>query len=374
MRTAMRITCHRRSLAAALATARGVIPARTPKTILKNVKLRLTEDRATLLATNSEVGIRSEVSGVESDSVGEVLLPAKQVTEILREVQDDVIVLEVDEGGLRIRTADNEFKLAVDDPAEFPDVAMFDDDAYWTVPGRQLKQAIQRTIFAIDTKNARYALGGVLVEVSPATITLAATDCHRLAVAQTPCSQCGEPSAGQRPVVPAKAMRLIEQSVGKGEQEVHLAVHDDSVLVRSGTSTIYARLVAGRFPKYRDVIPRNPPICIELVAGPLLSAVQQSAMVASDKRCGVDFAFADGNLILASVGADAGCSRVELPVSYDGEPITITFDPKFVADFLKVLKPSASLSLGLTAPNDPVVFRVGSDYTYVLMPMARWGR
>lgn len=367
----MKLQCSRHSLAAALATVSGVVPTRTPKEILKNVKLRLAEGRATLLATDAEVGIRSEISGVESDSVGEVLLPTQRITAILREVQDEIIVLEVEEEGLWIRTGRSEFKLAVEDPAEFPDVAIFDDDAYWIVPGRQLKQTIQRTVFATDVESTRYALGGVLVEASPTSMVLAATDSRRLAVAQTPCSQRGEPSAGQRPVVPSKAMQLIERSIHDDEQEVHLAFHANDVLVRSGSSTIYARLVEGRFPKYQDVIPRDLPICIELVAGPFLSAVRQSMIVTNEESRGVDFAFAEGTLTLTSVGADVGSSRVELPVSYDGEPITITFDPKFVADFLRVLEPSVPLSLNLTDPNSAAVFRAGSDYTYVVMPLAR---
>jgi DNA polymerase-3 subunit beta len=368
----MKLQSSRQFLSTALQTVSGVVPTRTPKEILKNVKLRLADGKATLIATDSEVGIRCEIPEVETDSVGDVLLPTQRIIAILREVQEDVVVLEVTDDALWVRTGRSEFRLSIEDPAEFPDVAAFDDDSYLIVPGRQLRQTIQRTLFATDVESTRYALGGVLVEAGKGQLALAATDSRRLAVAHTTCTSAGDgASTSSRPVVPSKAMSLIDRSIHSDEQEVHLAFHANDVLVRSGTSTIYARLVEGRFPKYQDVIPRDFKTSIELVAGPFLSAVRQSIIVTNEESRGVDFTFADGNLTLNSVGADIGTSRIELPISYDGEPITITFDPKFVADFLKVLDASSSLTLNLIDSGSAAVFKTDGDYTYVVMPLAR---
>jgi len=368
----MKLQCPRQSLAGALQTVSGVVPTRTPKEILKNVKLRVADGKATLLATDSEVGIRCEIDGVETDSVGDVLLPTQRITAILREVQEETVVLEVNEEALWVRTGRSEFRLSVEDPAEFPDVASFDDDAYVVVPGRQLRQAIQRTLFATDVESTRYALGGILIEVAQDSLALAATDSRRLAVAHSSCSVAGgETNTANRPVVPSKAMQLIERSIHDDDQEVHLAFHANDVVIRSGSSTIYARLVEGRFPKYQDVIPRDFRTTIELVSGPFLSAVRQSMIVTNEESRGVDFTFGDGNLTLNSVGADVGTSRVELPISYDGEAVTITFDPKFVADFLKVLDSSSSLTLNLIDAGSAAVFKADGDYTYVVMPLAR---
>ncbi len=368
----MKLQSSRQSLNTALQVANGVVPTRTPKEILKKVKLRLADGKATLIATDSEVGIRCEIPEVTTDSVGEVLLPTQQIIAILREVQDDTVELEVTDEALWVRSGRSEFRLSVEDPAEFPDVAAFDSENYLVVPGRQLKQTIQRTLFATDVESTRYALGGVLVETNADSVTLAATDSRRLAVAHTTCSTTGEGvSTSNRPVVPAKAMSLIDRSIHSDDQEVHLAFHANDVLVRSGASTIYARLVEGRFPKYQDVIPKEFKVAIELVVGPFLSAVRQSMIVTNEESRGVDFTFADGNLTLNSMGAEVGTSRIELPVSYDGEPITITFDPKFVADFLKVLDPSSGLTLNLIDSGSAAVFRTEGDYTYVVMPLAR---
>ena len=166
-------------------------------------------------------------------------------------------------------------------------------------------------------------------------------------------------------------MQLIEKSIQDLEKDVHIAIHHNDVLVRSGNSTIYARLVEGRFPRYQDVIPQSYEVEIPLVTGPMLSAVRQAMIVQSEESKGVDFVFDNGTLTLKSSANDIGTSRVELPISFDGKKIDITFDPKFVADFLKVLDPTSQISLNLIDENSAAVFKSDDTYTYVVMPLAK---
>lgn len=368
----MKLSCPRNVLQAAFSAVSGAVPARSPKEILRNVKLTLADGRATLLGTDEEVGIRVELPEVITESVGEVLLPTQRVMSILREVPEDVLQIEVDEQAVWIRSHQSEFRLSVEDPAQFPTVAKFEDDNFYVLEGRQLKQGIQRTIFATDTESTRYALGGILMEISPQKLALASTDGRRLAVCRMECQVQGKlQEEGHHPVVPAKAMSLLERSITEDEQPVHLAVHANHVLVRSGMTTIYSRLVEGRFPKYQDVIPRDYKQTINLVAGPLLSAVRQAMIVTSEESRGVDFSFADGLLTLNSVGQDVGTSRIQVPISHDGEAITVTLDPRYLQEFLRVLEPAGPLSVNMIDSNAAVVFKVEPNYTYVVMPLTR---
>jgi len=368
----MKLSCPRNVLQSAFGIVGGVVPQRSPKEILRNIKLTLADGKATLLGTDEEVGIRYELPEVDTDSVGEALLPAQRINSILREVQDDIIQIEVNEDALWIRTSQSEFRLSVEDPAQFPNVAKFEEESYYVITGKLLKQGIHRTLFATDVESTRYALGGVLLELDAEHLTLAATDSRRLAVVQTNCSLFGNVNeeAGH-PVIPAKAMSLIERSIHDDEQEVHLAVHPHHVLIRSGLSTIYARLVEGRFPRYQDVIPKECETKIEFVVGPFLSAVRQAMIVTNEESRGVDFAFGDGTLTLTSQGQDVGSSRIELPISFEGEPFVVTFDPKFVQEFLRVLEPASPVTLNLVDGNSAAVFKADGNYTYVVMPLAR---
>ena len=245
----MRIRCHRPSLATAFQVVNGVIPSRTPKEILKNVKLQVADSKATLIGTDQEVGIRYEIPGVEIEAEGEVLLPANRVISILRELTDDGVELSLEDDAILVRGGHSEFRLGIQDPAEFPPVAAFDAERYHTIPGNVLREAIRRTIFATDVESTRYALGGVLLELQADSMTLAATDSRRLAVVKCACSSHGDgESANERPVVLAKALSLIERSIADDEGDVCIAVGSNDVIVKTANSTIYSLLVEGRFP------------------------------------------------------------------------------------------------------------------------------
>jgi DNA polymerase-3 subunit beta len=253
-------------------------------------------------------------------------------------------------------------------------VAAFDEKNYHIVPSTVLRQSIRRTIFATDVESTRYALGGVLLELEPATMSMVATDSRRLALVKSVCRSQGMDEAGSlSPVVPAKAMSLIEKSISDEDEEVLVAVHANDVLVKTGRSTIYSRLVEGRFPRYRDVIPQEANATLDLVVGPFpfYSAVRQAQIVTNEESRGVDFQFKDGTLTLSSQAAEIGQSKIELPIAYDGAELTITFDPRFVADFLKVLEPESQVELRLIDSESAAVLRSGEDYTYVIMPLSR---
>lgn len=375
----MKLHCHRPSLATAFQVVSGVVPSRTPKEILKNVKLQIADGQATLIGTDQEVGIRYKIPGVEIETDGETLLPTNRVISILRELQEDSVSLELADGAVWIRAGHSEFRLSAVDPAEFPAVAAFDEQCYYAVPGKALQEAIRRTLFAADVESTRYALGGVLLEPGPESLTVVATDSRRLALTTAACRFEGveDDAEGVKddskvlPVIPSKAMSLIERSISEDDEEVYIAVHANDVVVRSGNSTIYSRLVEGRFPKYRDIIPNRSNLTIELVVGPFFSVVRQAQIVTSEESRGVDFQFSQGLLTLNSEATDIGRSKVELPISYEGDELTITFDPRFIVDFLRVLEPEKQLTLELIDGESAAVFRVDDSYTYMVMPLSR---
>ena len=371
---AMKLHCHRPALAAAFGIVGSVVPTRTTKDILKCVRLNVEGDTATLTGTDAEIGIRYVIGGVEADAPGETLLPSARVVQILRELTEEQVSLEEADGKVWIRSGRSEFRLSPEDPAEFPAVAGFSEEAYFSIPGAALREAVRRTLFATDVESTRYALGGVLIEPNETGLTLAATDSRRLAVVELPCTRHGDPGSGPASgaVIPSKAMSLIEKSIaGADDDEVFLALRNNDVLIKSGNGTIVSLLVEGRFPKYKQVIPAAQPIIINMVVGPFYTAVRQAQIVTSDESRGVDFQFADGTLTLQSQAADVGASTISLPIPYEGDPLTITFDPKYVAEFLRVLDTDTPFTLHLTDSDSQAVMRVEGGYTYVVMPLSR---
>jgi len=369
----MKITCDREKLLAAFQTAAGVVPARSPKPILQNVKLEVSESGGILLATDLEVGIRIQVPNIDVQAAGSAILPLSRFGSILRESSDEQLRIEADGQGTSIRGERSEFKLPGENAHEFPAVAEFNESKYHELPARLLRELIRRTVFATDNESSRYALGGVLLELAPDKITGVGTDGRRLAKMDVPAKCVGNPASGDSmTIVPTKAMQLIDRALSDADADVQIAVRANEILVKTPRTTIYSRLVEGRFPKWRDVFPqRTGAVKIELSVGPCYSAVRQAAIVTSEESRGIDFTFESGSLVLSGRTAEVGQSRVELPVAYDGAKLSITLDPRYVSDFLRVLDPDKTFTLELKDAESAAVCSTDDGYGYVIMPLAR---
>jgi DNA polymerase-3 subunit beta len=370
----MKALCNREGLLAAFGMVSGVVPARSPKPILQNVKLVADPDEgAVLMATDLEVGIRHRVFGMKVDQPGAVILPTARFGSILRTSMDEELDLEVNSDHLWVRGLHSEFKLPAEDPSLYPEVPDFAATSYHIVKAADLRKLIRRTIFATDVESTRYALGGVLVELTPESITMVGTDGRRLAKMTAPAtaeSDAASPTGS--PVIPVKALKLIERNLADDDVDVHLAIQSGAaVLLRAERAVIYSRLVEGRFPRYQDVFPANVEVRIPLEAGPLRLAVEQASIITNEESRGVDFQFTTGMLKLASQAADVGSSHVELPIAYEGKMLEITFDPRYLADALKTLEDEAPVTAELIDSKNAAVFKTDDQYTYVVMPLTR---
>jgi DNA polymerase-3 subunit beta len=367
----MKIICEREKLLHCFQTASAVAPSRSPKPILQNLKLEVSAEQGTLMGTDLEVGIRIDVPGILVEAPGAVILPINRFLSILRESTDEKLNVESDGNKIQVRGARSEFQLPSENPDEFPPVNTFDDAHYYELPARFFREIVRRTAFATDTESTRYALGGVLLELSPHQITAVATDGRRLARQEGPIHCVGDEGAERLVIVPTKAMQLLDRALGDNEDNLQLSAHENDVTLKSGRVTMYSRLVEGRFPKWRDVMPRrdNAQI-IELTAGPFYSAVRQAAIVTSEERRGVNFTFKDGRMLLLANGAEHGESHVELPIAYDGPELHITLDPRYLGDFLRVLNPEANIKLQLQETDGPALCTTEDGYAYVIMPLA----
>jgi len=370
----MRAVCNRDSLLAALGAVSGVTPLRSPKPILQNVKFVVDDVRgSTVMATDLEVGIRARVLGVVAEDPGAVILPTARTMSILRTSTDPELAITSDDERLLIRGKNSEFTLPLEDVELFPELPDFAAPSYQEILASELKKLVRRTMFATDTESTRYALGGVLFEFGRETLALVGTDGRRLARMIAPVHYENDPTppAGS-PVVPVKALKLLERNLLADDSMVQMVVQMGmSILLRTESAVIYSRLVEGRFPRYQDVFPASVDIKIPLEVGPLRVAIEQAAIITSEESRGVDFRFEPGVLQLLTRVADVGSSHVELPIQYDGKPVQITFDPRYLIDALKTLDDGSIITAELIDAKNAAVFRTEDQYTYVVMPLTR---
>jgi len=368
----MKISFPREPFANLFAIAGSVAPARSPKPILQNVKLEVTREGCTLLATDLEIGVRVRVEGIEVLDPGQTILPIQRFNQILRESHDKSLQLEVKGNGAVIRGERMKFKLDTESPEEFPEVADFQETKYHQVSARLLKEIIRRTAFATDTESSRYALGGVLFEMGENQIIAVGTDGRRLARMQGPAQAVGgHDTVETQTIVPTRALQLIERSLGD-EGDVLLSSNGNTIMIKTDKLILQSNLVQGRFPRWRDVFPNRPhAIKIPMQVGPLLDSVRQAAIVTSEESRGVNFHFGGGQLKLNASTAQVGESEVAQVIAYDGPEIDISLDPRFVIDFLKVLHTEATMLFEVQDGTGPGVLSVDDGYAYVIMPLSR---
>lgn len=370
----MKITCNRESLLSAFQTAATIAPSRSPKPILQNVKIEAKKSGTILMATDMELGIRITAHDVEVETEGSAVLPVARFGALLRENSDEKLKITADDQGIKVKGERSEFKMPAQNPDEFPNVEEFSDDAFVEVNAMSLKELIRRTLFATDTESSRYALGGVLLEFEADKLTAVGTDGRRLAKMETETKTVGGyKGSDSMTIVPSKSMQLIDRAlVADAEAQVQIVARPNDVLIRSANATIYSRLVDGRFPKWRDVIPsKRDGVDIEMSVGPVFSAVRQAAIVSSDESRGIDFSFGNGSLILSGNTAEVGQSRVEMPIPYDGDDIVLSLDHRFVSDFLKVLGSDKKFNVNVADSDSAALCSTEDGYNYVLMPLAR---
>ncbi len=368
----MKVTCHREGLLSACQLASVAVATKEVKPVLRNLKAILKEDRCTLMATDLELGVRLDVLGVTAEQPGEALLPTARLISILRELPDDEITIEATSEACFIKGASTEFEMLSEDPSAFPDIPSFAEESYHEMTAGVLREMIKRTIFSVaSAEHARFgATTGILWELEDDKATLVATDGRRLAVMSGPATaHGGHGTKGQMPVVPSKAMMLLERNLTEPDEIIKIAFRTNEVLMKTERAMIYSRLVEGRYPNYRQVIPPKHAARVPLMVGPFYSAVRQAAIMTDQESKRVTFSFAKKKLTLQAKGAESGRSKVELPIDYDGKNLDISFDPKFLSDMLKVVEPDASIQLELNDGNSPALFRYEPNYVYVVVPV-----
>ncbi len=365
----MKVTFNRSALAEALGLVTSVVPGRTPKPILKCVRIAVSAKEMRVSATNLEIGIDYLVSEVEIEQDGEAVLEAERLAAIVRESADDVLVLEAVDTTCEIRGADSHFTVYGQDPKQYPKVPSFGEGQGDLAIGlEQLQLGIEQCLFATAKESSRYAINGVLWEVKGKKLLFVATDGRRLARCRVELQRAPVGSVEHKIIVPAKTMALLQKLVSHDKEQVAVKLLENQVLLSCANVVISSNLVEGNFPKYEDIIPADYDKKLTLAADGALSGVRRAALLTSEESKGIKLSVTAEALVFSGSSPEAGAAEVSMPVAYTGEPIDIGFNPQFLIDALRVVKtPEFELELG--QPDRPGVIKSGTDFLYVLMPI-----
>lgn len=369
----MKVICDRAALLEAVSLITSVVPSRSSSPVLLCVKLTAADGTLTLAATDNEIGLRLILEEVDVQEAGEALVPADKLAQIVRTSEDPTLTIEAEKPGLstiHIRGADSHFKVYGIAPKEAREVRDFGDvEIDCTISTAVLRNLISRTLFAAAAEHSRYAINGVLFDRDGKKLRLVATDGRRLAVATGECKGEGKSSC----IIPTKALNLLTKITDGDDTSVRIAIDGNQIVFGVGDSNEIAVLsstfIEGAFPPFEDVIPRDLDKRVTFDAQTLASAFRRAALLTNEESRGVRMSFSDDTLTLTSRTPEVGEAEIHLEASnYEGEPLEIGFNPRYITDMLKVVD-GAEVMIELKAHNKPGILRTGNDFTYVIMPV-----
>lgn len=349
---------------AAMAAVSHAVPAKSPRPVLQNVLL------SEGVLSGSDGDVRIDVR-LENGPPGiSVLLPKDRFSAILGAYSGDEITLTPGETSCVIKAAHGEWTLPTADPEEYPAWNVSPLKSLPRLPADQFVRAVRGTVFAVDDQSSRYALGAVLIEVKGDTATFVATDGRRLAAVTCEHDQALDDS---QTLVPARAMAIISRlAAAAGDDGVQLEASNTEIVATIGPYTVTARLLDGRFPRWRDVLPKRDAKATTVERAAFGAATRAAAICSSEESKGVTYTFSDDGIWLHGQSADRGESSVTCDVVDAGDKATVKLDPAFVTEWLGGITSDADPNVDVEAVDEQsaVVLRCG-DNTGVIMPLAK---
>jgi DNA polymerase-3 subunit beta len=238
----------------------------------------------------------------------------------------------------------------------------------FSVPQKTLRDLVNQVHFAMAVHDIRYYLNGILFIAEGKTLTLVATDGHRLALAQSQLST--EVPSKQEVILPRKTVLELQRLLKAEDTPIDMRFAGNQARFTFSGMEFVTKLVEGKFPDYNRVIPKNHKNTLVLGRVPLLGCLQRAAILTSEKFKGVRMNLDPGVLRIASSNAEQEEAKEELEVDYDGEPVEIGFNVTYLIDALANMdQEMIKLELQDSAASALITVPERAGFKYVVMPM-----
>jgi DNA polymerase-3 subunit beta len=257
--------------------------------------------------------------------------------------------------------------------SNFPSLPVFPTAGVVKIPAQVLRFMIAKTGFAIANEESRYTLNGALMVLKPESITMVATDGHRLAHIERSGEKFEGVSGEMKTLVPKKAMDELKSLVDSTDAEtIDFAKDESTLFFRIGTRLLTSRQLTGQFPNFEAVLPKDNNKLVSLNGDDFSAAIQRVAQFSDERSRAVRLRLEKGELKLSASSTETGESEDSIETPYNGDGLTIGFNATYILDFLKAVG-SGDVSLELKDPQSAGQLRpLGSDdykYRYIVMPM-----
>lgn len=326
-------------------------------------------DRALLLATDMEIGLRVPLHGEVSDP-GSAVLPARLLLDVVRSLPGDTVTLELraQEQDVEVVSGTAKFHLRTLRSEDFPTLPDAGAGAAIKLPSKAFVDTALQVSRSASKDETRPVLTGVLISATDQELTMVATDSYRLSVKHTPIA--AKLDAPLEANVPARALQelaRIAQSVEEAELGVSLG--QSQIVFEIGDVVLSSRLIDGQFPNYRQLLPESVEHELRLDSSEIVEVVRRVSLLAQ-KNAPLRLGFVEGELTVSAQTPDVGEASESLPVPFSGEPVEIGFNPEFLRDGLESVE-SEQLVLKLISPLRPGLIESpeAGEFVYLIMPI-----
>ncbi len=364
----LKFSCEKALLQAAVSTAGRAVAAKSSIPALEGLLLEGSRE-LTLSGYNTQTGIRTSFEAQIREE-GRIVLNARLFGDIIRRMPDDIIVFSADEKYMvHLSCGDASFDilgLSADDYPELPEV---DDEYSVTLQQKTLKAMIGQTAFAVSTNESRPVHTGSLFEIDDTGLTMVSVDGFRLALRHEPLEKID--GGAFRFVAPGSALKEVENICGDTEEMITVTRGKRHLLFSAGETQLICRRLEGEFLDYKNAIPRNNPICVEVANSALLQSLARIAVVFSEKLKSPVRCVFEQDRVLLSARTGNGEAKDICPTKGDGNGLEIGFNNRYLMEALRYA-PADSVRLELNTNISPCVITPvdGSDnFLYMVLPV-----
>jgi DNA polymerase-3 subunit beta len=332
-----------------------------------------------LSSTDLEVGV-TDLCEAELLENGNTTVHARKFFEIIRELPESEIELTQKDENLEIRSGRSRFKIRSLSPDEFPKIPPIQVSDSMVLKGDVLQEMIQKVSISVSTDETKYTLTGVLAQMESLQeqtyFRMITTDGHRLSFCERilPDTKClasflGSNEEERRDIIlPRKAIQEMRR-LTEGKEDLEFGIFQENAFVRKENFFMIMRLVQGKFPDYRAVIPSKISRKLTLNALQLDEALRRVSLLSTEKARGARFLIEKGKMTILSNSPEIGEAQEELDLDYDGESFELSFNIRYILDFLQVAKGEIDMEFGEELRPCIMKDRSDPDSLYIVMPL-----
>ena len=369
----MEITVSKFELLRELTATQGVVERKTTIPILSNYLFEASGDKLSLTATDLDLSLRTACSA-KVKKEGSCTIPARKLHDYVKLLPDaDITIKLLENHWISIRCGRSNTKMVGMARSNFPTLPVFPTASVVKIPAQVLRGMIAKTGFAIASEESRYTLNGALMVLKPESITMVATDGHRLAHVERGGEKFEGVSGELKTLIPKKAMDELKSLLDSTEAEsIDFAKDESTLYFRIGQRLLTSRQLTGQFPNFEAVLPKDNNKSVTLPGNDLGAAISRVAQFADERSRAVRLRMEKGELKLSASSTETGESEDTIETSYQGDSLTVGFNAQYILDFLKAvgagdvkLEFKDAQSAGQLRPADSEDYK----YRYIVMPM-----